>query len=52
MATKSHHNTARHRARSTGATYRRTLVLLAARTVATIILMVVAHWLHIPLSGD
>jgi len=48
MATKSHRITARRSVRiSGGAAFRRSLIVLGARTAATIVLMFVAHWLHL-----
>ncbi len=53
MATKSHPHSTRQRARHVGAAVcRHWLVVLGARTVTTIVLMIVARWLHMPPPGD
>jgi hypothetical protein len=50
MATKSHRHSARRR--SVGSALRQQwLVALIARTTATVLLMVVARWLHLPMPG-
>lgn len=53
MATKSHPHSTRQRARHVGAAVcRHWLVVLGARTVTTIVLMIVARWLHMPPPSD
>lgn len=53
MATKAHHHSRRSRRlrRVGNAVCGQWLLALIARTLASIILMVVARWLHLPVPG-
>jgi hypothetical protein len=53
MATKAHHRSRRTRRlrRVRKAICDQWLIALLARTLTTILLMLVAHWLHLPVPG-
>jgi len=52
MATRAHHRSRRSRLRRVRkAVCGQWLLALIARTLATVLLMVVARWLHLPMPG-
>jgi hypothetical protein len=53
MATRAHQHSRRSRClgRVGNAIFGRWLLALIARTLSTVILMVVARWLHLPMPG-
>lgn len=51
MATKAHHRSRNSRRRVSKTLAGQWLVALLARTLANVLLMVVAHWLHLPVPG-
>jgi hypothetical protein len=53
MATEAHHRSRRSRRlrRVRNAVCGQWLLALIARTLATVLLMVVARWLHVPVPG-
>lgn len=53
MATRAHHRSRRSRRlrRVRNAVCGQWLLALIARTLSTVLLMVVARWLHLPLPG-
>lgn len=51
MANKSHHHSRRSRRRVCKTLCGQWFVALLARTLTTVLLMVVARWLHLPVPG-
>lgn len=53
MANRAHHRSRRFRRlrRICNAVCRQWLLALIARTLSTVLLMVVARWLHLPMPG-
>jgi hypothetical protein len=53
MATRTHHRSRRYRRlrRVRNAVCGQSLLTLIARTLSTVLLMVVARWLHLPMPG-
>lgn len=52
MATKAHTRNRRSRQHSRRSALRGALLMLAARTLASLVVMVVAHWLHMPSCAE
>jgi hypothetical protein len=51
MATKAHRHIRRPRRAHNTSSRSQWLMALVARTLASLLLMVVAHWLHLPLPS-